>query len=196
MKPKRTQSANINESSERDRCQTPPYALTPLLPYLPAFKLIWESAAGEGLLATALRDAEHFTHETDILTGHNFFTDIPPDGVEIQVTNPPFSTKYLWLTRSYEMLMPIDVIGSKTAQDLFATHGIEIILMNRRVDFKMPNKGWDGEGAQFSTAWFTHGLNIGAQLTFANLVKPNKQQIAQMAMGYTQHELFEVIAND
>jgi hypothetical protein len=30
-----------------------------------------------------------------------------------------------------------------------------IIFFSPRVDFKMPNKGWEGKGAHYSVAWFT-----------------------------------------
>lgn len=65
--------------------------------------------------------------------------------------------------------MPVEILGTQTAQSLFKTHGIEIMLLNRRVNFKMPNKGWEAAGAPFPTAWFTWGLDLGAQLIFAEL---------------------------
>ncbi len=40
-----------------DDFQTPPEALVPLLPYLPAGWTIWECACGKGYLAEALRQA-------------------------------------------------------------------------------------------------------------------------------------------
>lgn len=49
--------------------------------------------------------------------------------------------------------------------------------MNRRVNFKMPRKGLDGAGAWFPVAWFTYGLNIGQQMTFAKIQKRHEAQM-------------------
>lgn len=143
-----------------DACQTPPYALDPLLPYLLTEFTIWEPAQGEGLLVDALYDSGFETViGTDMLTGQNFLEYEPEQEWHIQVTNPPFSLKYKWLERSYELgkpfalLLPVETLGAKTAQELMKRYGFEIMLLNRRVSFKMPNKGWDGAGAQFPVMW-------------------------------------------
>lgn len=73
------------------------------------------------------------------------------------------------LGKPFALLMPVEVLGAKSAQRNFKAHGIEVILLDKRVNFKMPEKGWLGSGAQFPTAWFTWGLNIGKQITFATL---------------------------
>lgn len=158
-----------------DSCQTPPEALDPLLPYVPREWAIWEPAAGEGLLVDGLYDAG-FAHvrASDILTGHNFFQFIPATW-DCLITNPPYSIKYKWLERCYALrkpfalLLPVETLGAKTAQALFREHGVEIIFMDQRINFKMPYAGWQGGGAQFPTAWFTWGLDIGRELTFARM---------------------------
>lgn len=158
-----------------DSCQTPPEALDPLLPYLPREWRLWEPASGEGLLVDAFYDAGFSTvRASDILTGQNFF-QFEPAAWDALVTNPPYSIKYKWLERCYALgkpfalLLPVETLGAKTAQTLFREHGIEIIFMDQRVNFKMPYAGWEGGGAQFPTAWFCWGLGIGQQLTFARI---------------------------
>lgn len=189
MKPKQNRAGTKSKSHTYDRCQTPYYALDPLLPYLECFKIsyklknldgkpfvIWESACGDGQIVKKLRLEDH-TNEiiaTDILTGHNFFTYEPKEW-SIQITNCPYSIKYDWLRRSYELqrpfalLLPLETLGAATAQKLFSEYGIEIILLNKRINFNMPNKGYSGNGAQFPVAWFTWGLNIGQQLTYGKV---------------------------
>lgn len=163
-------------SQPYDRCQTPAYALDPLLPYLLGDLVIWEPAAGEKLIVKALHN-NGFNNviASDILTGQNFLEYQPADTWDAIVTNPPYSLKFPWLKRCYELgkpfalLLPVETLGTKTAQDLFREYGIEIILMDKRINFKMPSKGWDAAGAPFPVAWFTWGLNIGNQLTFVRL---------------------------
>ena len=67
------------------------------------------------------------------------------------------------------------------AQHLFEKYGIEIILLSKRIDFKMPFKKWTGKGAQFPVAWYTWGLNIGNQLNFGKIRKyPNEQMAMEL----------------
>jgi hypothetical protein len=157
----------------KDLCQTPGYAVTPLLKYLfyGGFKVIWECASGEGLLSGFLSAAGYGVVESDILRGFNFLTDnlISLDKIDCIVTNPPSSLKYKFLQRCYELekpfalLMPVDVLGSATAQKLFSSYlNGGVILLSKRVNFKMPNKGWSGSGSQFPVAWFTYKMGIGS----------------------------------
>lgn len=175
MKPKSNQAGDIYTPQGYDACQTPPEALDPLLPYLSQEWTIWECAAGERLLVEALHDSgfQSLT-ASDILTGENFF-EYTPLHWDCIVTNPPYSIKYQWLERCYALgkpfalLLPVETLGAKTAQEFFRKCGVEVIFMDRRINFKMPNKGWEGSSAQFPTAWFTYGLNIGQGMTFARL---------------------------
>lgn len=171
---RRMVAADIYIPKKLDACQTPAYALDPLLPYLPREWTIWEPAAGEGYLADALFDSG-FSQviATDLLRQENFF-EFDPDRWDAIITNPPYSIVLVWLERCYELgkpfalLLKVDVLGNKGSQELFDRYGIEVILLNKRISFKMPVKGWDSN-PPFSTAWFTYGLNIGRQLTFGKV---------------------------
>lgn len=154
-----------------DACQTPPEAIIPLLPYLAYFNTAWEPATGEGYLSRALQDSGLSVIESDILTGRNFLKWQPESSWDAIITNPPFSLKYKFLARCYDLgkpfalLMPVETLGAKTAQKFFAEYGIELVFPWGRLNYKMPNKGWDST-AQFPTCWFTYGLNVGRELTF------------------------------
>lgn len=171
---------NYSNQPERDRCQTPPYALKPIYVYLELqgrVKTIWEPCAGEGYLANDMRTHGYQVIDTDILTGFDFLSDNMRQAYDAIVTNPPFSLKYKFLARCYELgypfalLMPSDMIGAATAIKLFERYGVQIVQVYPRVNYKMPNKGWDGQGAQFPSAWFTWGLGLGHQLSFWKLEK-------------------------
>ena len=174
---RRTSPQDIYTPLGMDACQTPAYALDPLFPYLIQFDTIWEPAAGEGLLRDAFYDytmKDFQVIDTDLITGNNFF-EYEPDNWDCIVTNPPYSIKYQWLERCYKLdkpfalLLPIETLGAKTAQELFEAHGIEIMLLNKRINFKMPNKGWEATGAPFPVAWFTWRLNMGNQLIYGKI---------------------------
>jgi len=172
---KSNHAADETVSKPFDYCQTPPVALDPLVMYLNPAWTIWECAAGEGLLVEGLHDSGfEEVIATDILTGQNFF-EHDPWHWDCIVTNPPFSLKFRWLERCYALgkpfalLLPVETLGTATAQEMFRDCGVEVIFMDKRINFKMPNKGWDGAGAQFPVAWFTYGLNIGREMTFARM---------------------------
>lgn len=162
------------KSAKSDVCQTPPIGLKPIIPYLNPGLTIWEPAMGEGLVVDELRANGFTVVGGDILTGQNFFT-YEPEEWGCLVTNPPFTLKFKWLARCYQLgkpfglLLPVETMGCKTAQLLFKQYGVEVIWLDARINFKMPNKGWSGKGAQFPTAWFTWGLGIGKENTFASL---------------------------
>lgn len=161
MKPKSNRKPD--ETGALDKCQTPPYALTPLLPYLPKNSLIWESAAGEGYMARALRARGYRVVENDITYGHDFFAIPSLDPDVIQVTNPPYSKKALWIAQSYiydtpfALLVPTETLSRMDVQNWTRRYGLEIMLLDRRIDFKMPSAGWKSS-AQFPVIWLCHRL--------------------------------------
>lgn len=57
MQGQQNYKSDPNQVTDKDCYQTPMWALTPLLPYLPHPHQIWEPCAGEGYLAAALMKA-------------------------------------------------------------------------------------------------------------------------------------------
>ena len=164
-----------------DDFQTPAYALKPLFPFLRGDWVIWECAQGKGNLSSALRKAGYVVAGSDILTGQDFLNWQPNVVWDCIVTNPPYSLKQKFIVRAYQMgkpfafLLPLTTLETRARQALFERHGVEIILFDRRVNFEVPSqkesKSW------FATAWFTNGLKIGQQLTFARLNKDGQAEL-------------------
>lgn len=198
-KPKTAQPQDTTKVSKVDVCQTPPHALEPLYPYLRRLQLrhpnmlIWESAVGpEKLIEKTLKAQGYAVHGTDLMygDGYNYFNYSPLDEVGydgellVQITNMPFSIKYKWLKRAFELgfpfalLAPYETTFAKDFQNLFNKYNgkpwlIEVLSPERRINFKMPNMGWgklvfkeekgwymSGESAQMPTSWITWGLNV------------------------------------
>jgi len=144
---------------------------------------VWEPARGEGLLVEAFFDAgwnEGYVVSSDIETGQNFF-EYEPGKWDVLVTNPPYSLKYRWLAHCYELhkpfalLLPVETLGAKTAQELMKQHGFEIMLLDKRVNFKMPRKGWEGS-APFPVLWLCHGV-LPEQVMFGTLDKASDERL-------------------
>ena len=140
-----------------DDFQTPAFALSPLLPYLDKNKVIWECASGKGNLANALKFFGYKAVATDISEGKDFLS-YEPDYYDIILTNPPYSLKNEFLARAYSLgkpfafLLPLTFLETKFRQSLFKKYGIEILLLNKRINFETPSG--KGSGAWFATAWF------------------------------------------
>jgi hypothetical protein len=154
VKPKINRAGDPTKSHGSDRCNTPGYALDPLLPYLRPSWHVWEPAEGTGNLVRALTPHVAGVIGSDLITEppRNFFAWQPP-AFDAIVTNPPYSIKFDWLARCYALgapfalLLPLETIGAGKAQTLMERHGYEVMLLNKRVNFEMPNKGWTGSSA-------------------------------------------------
>lgn len=146
---------------------------------------MWESACGNGLLTRMYFGRKI---ETDIQFGQDFFTGQAVKW-DIQVTNPPYSLKYKWLERSYELgkpfclLVPLEMLGAQKTQSFWKMYGKpHIILFNRSVNFVMPIKGLSGNGAQFPVMWYCHGVGFAGTFTIHEI---------PLAVMKKQEELFK-----
>lgn len=168
-KPKKTREINTKAVSGFDVCQTPPHALEPLLPLLKPGWVIWESAAGpELLIVKALKPYVKDVCFTDLMYGEkfNYFTYTPEFYYDVEVTNVPFSLKYLFIEKALERgkpfayLVPFETGAAGKLQDLAAQYDtvFQILAPERRINYKMPGKGWDSS-AQMPTCWITWKLH-------------------------------------
>ncbi len=195
MKPKLNQSAK--DAPQIDQCQTPAYALTPMLPYLPKDVPVWEPAYGQGYLGREMERHGYMVIKGDILLGNDFFRCKPKTPRYRIFTNPPYSTplKVNWLERCYELgnpfalLVPTETISMGSVQVLMEKYGAEIMLLNRRVDFKMPVKGWGGT-AQFPVLWLCWKM-LPAPLVYGHISLDQKREHKlQVASLGVQERLF------
>lgn len=151
--------------------QTPAYALEPLYPHLNKAWTIWECASGDGNLVQALLSHGYKVKWSDIeRTPQEDFLLWSPKKFDCIVTNPPYNIKDKFIRRCYELnkpwalLMPITALEGESRQSLYRNcGGIEVIFMNKRINFITPN---GGTSSWFATAWFTWGLNIGKEMTW------------------------------
>jgi hypothetical protein len=164
MKP---QTVVPQASGTYDNCYTPPFAVWPLLPHLPAGAVVWEPCAGDDYLADALRLAGHRVVSTDLDRGaeQDLFTMPTPAGATHIITNPPYSIKPQVIAEllrrglPWALLVPFETTASKKVRDLFpGLHTIEQMYLDGRINFQMPRAGWAGNGAQFEVMWLSYKL--------------------------------------
>jgi hypothetical protein len=137
--------------------------------YLNKESVIWECAAGKGLMANNFRNNDFKVIETDLLTGQDFLMYSPPE-CDLIITNPPFDLKNQFIERAYiigkpfAFLLPLTSFEGKQRQPLFREFGLQVIFLPRRVNFITPSG--KGGGAWFATAWFTNWLNLPKDIIF------------------------------
>lgn len=159
----------IMKTGHPDNFQTPGVALDALLPHLCAFSHVWEPAAGKGYLVKRLLHEGFAVTQSDIITGWDFLQTDPPPGVDVIVTNPPYSIKNAWIERCYALglpfaiLLPLSALESRSRQRQWSK-GLEIVFPPRRIAFETPHDR--GSSSWFYTAWFTYGLQIGQPFVF------------------------------
>lgn len=192
--------AHSPEPLGRDHCQSPPYAIIPLLPYLPQNWVIWEPAEGLGFMAKSLREHGYTVISTSLDRGQDFYIFEPQFKWDCIVTNPPWSEKAKWLARCVNLgkpwanLMPSTNQSTIGVQTICKSLGdIECIRPDTRIDFCMPDKGWlwdevDERGeiitkesqAQIDVHWYTWGLNIGQANVYLSPIMQEKKQFKAM----------------
>lgn len=192
MTPTENPALSFKPAGERsDDWQTPPHALQPLLEHINPDWLIWECCAGKGNIVRALRDLGLLVYASDVKNRRDFLK--MPRGQLLEemefvvrsydciVTNPPYSLKQQFLDRAYRLgkpfafLMPLFTLEGPNRQSLFEKYGLELILLDHRIDFEPPR----GQNpANFAVAWFTWGLKIGRQLTFGKVDRKKPLELA------------------
>ena len=163
-----------------DELYTPELAARVLLEYLPGNKTIWESSSSRTTvetqaLADTLKSSGHKVIQTSLLDGEDFFKINPPS-YDIQVTNPPYKIKDLWLERCYELGKPFALLLPTTSLEgmkrgkLFKKYGVQVIIPNRRFYFRKPGEDVVKQtGGWYHTSWFCYGLDLPNDLNFIDI---------------------------
>ena len=164
-----------NNKEKSDEYYTPHYAIYPLLQYLPKDKVIWACTDTSGSISSFLKEKGYKVVSTE----DNFLLYNKPKG-DIIVTNPPYSLKTEFLEHAYELgiafafILPITALEGGRRQKLYRKYSINLILFNKRIQFRS-----DRSGAWFATAWFIHGLNMPSQINFFELLPENMKNVAK-----------------
>jgi hypothetical protein len=160
---------------DADNYATPAWVTRALIPHIPArIKTIWEPAAGEGAMATALRERpKTAVIATDIRPGNGMPTsNIPVNFLESGmtapaiITNPPFYLAQEFIERALEltagddgfvaMLLRSDFDHAKSRRFLFDDDWFakRLVLTRRIVWFVDPLTGKPKASPSVNHSWF------------------------------------------
>jgi hypothetical protein len=167
IKQRLPQKATLDKSQPRDCFQTPRYATELLIPFIP-YGTIWECAAGEGRLASVLKEHYSQVKESDInprpgIDKINFLYDDPPYNhfAFIIITNPPYSAKRQFFQKCIEYGLPFALLISGDYSlwtiDAVRKYNCVKIVPDHRINFITPTglSEETGHSSYFHSYWLT-----------------------------------------
>lgn len=149
-----------------DECYTPKEAIMPLLKFLDKDKIYYDCTSGiSSQLVNTMSQNKFNCKSSDKL---DFLNDPITKNIDVIITNPPYSKKDKFLKKCYEigkpfaLLLPVSSLQGKARGQMFAENGIEILVLNNRIDFT-------GKGSpHFGVAWFCCNLLPKELIFFEN----------------------------
>ena len=174
---KATGKLALKGRNHSDNLQTPMWPIVSLMNALPEplkdNSIVWEPACGTGNIVKYLKQMNQKCFGTDIETGFDFLQDVnDPDNFDYIISNPPFSLKDPFLERCYAygkpfaLLLPITAFDGAKRRAMFKEHGMQLVVLPRRVDFEFPDGMYKGS-PHFFCSWFTWGFNFDKDITYA-----------------------------
>lgn len=155
-----------------DELYTPEYAVYPVLDAIFfANTVIWCPFDTENSnIVKVLQSKGLKVIHSHISEGKNFFQYEPDEHYDMIISNPPYSIKDQVLERCYQLrkpfalLLPITALEGTKRGKLFRDMGLDLIVLDKRVDFNGKGKCW------FNTSWFCWGTPIEG-IQFATIDK-------------------------
>lgn len=150
---------NYIKNEKKDEFYTPKEAVYPILKYLDESKIYWECTDfGDSNITKVLLENGYKVIATR-KEEFDFLKDDPLFNFDVIITNPPYSIKDEFIKRCYELcksfllLLPITALEGKERNELYKKYGLELIILNKRINFMKTKKNvW------FNTSWFCHGI--------------------------------------
>jgi hypothetical protein len=168
---------NYMKNGANDEIYTPPYAVEPILEFIPKDKIIWcPFDKKESQYVKLLQERGNkviYSHKDEF---KNFF-DYEPEHYDIIISNPPFSIKDDVLERCYNLgkpfalLLPITTFEGIRRNKLYRKYGLQALILDKRVEFlAYMDKKNNKKNNYFNTSYFCWKL-LPNDLVFKELGK-------------------------
>lgn len=137
---------NYIKNKKNDELYTPKEAIEPILKYLDKDKIYWECTDfGDSNIRKVLVENGYKVIATR-KDEFDFLKDDPLFKFDVIITNPPYSIKDKFIKRCYQLnkpfllLLPITALEGKERNKLYKTYGLELIILNKRINFMKDKK--------------------------------------------------------
>jgi hypothetical protein len=156
-------------------------------------RVIWEPCdqAGTSNITKEFTRAGHTVIATGIPEVDFLQQRKAPKGTGCIITNPPYSRKDEFLEHCFQLgvpfclLLPLTSLEGVRRGDLFRKHGIQVLILNRRVQFMA------GKSVYFNTSWFCWSPKsalLAHDLLFAELPESTRRKSEGDIDGQPEHE--------
>jgi hypothetical protein len=151
----------LYSKGKNDECYTLPYAVEPILKYIPKGAIVWcpfDTAESEFVKQISKTNRVIATHIED----DNDFFEIEPVNWDMIISNPPFTNKRKYFERALSFNKPFALIMSNTwlndsaPKQLFKDKDLQLLMFDKRMKFRV-----DGEinkKITFSSSYFCYNF--------------------------------------
>lgn len=165
--------------SKNDEFYTPPYAIRPILKFIPRDWRVWCPFDGpDSNFVRLFRKRGNSVIHSHIEDGRDFFKWKPKIRHHVIVSNPPYSLKNEVFDRLFQLGKPfamlVGVVGLFESQfrfEMFAKNSFEVMYLSKRISyFKDYSDPKPSINPPFSSVYITHNL-LPKQIMFETVCK-------------------------
>lgn len=150
----------LYSQGRNDECMTLPYAVTPILKYIPKDYTVWcpfDTQESEFVKQIQKQNKVIYSH---IQNGQDFYTYEPSEHWDCIISNPPFTNKRKIFERALSFGKPFALIMSNTwlndsaPKQLFKEKDLQLLMFEQRMKFL--NNGTIDNKITFSSSYFCY----------------------------------------
>lgn len=163
----------LYSAGKNDECMTLPYAVKPILKYLPKDKIIWCPFDKENSQFYIQLSANGYQVVRSHIDEGKDFYNYEPDKWDIIVSNPPFTNKRKIFERALSFNKPFALIMSNTwlndsaPKQLFKEKDLQLLMFERRMLFS--NNGEINKKITYSSSYYCYNL-LPKQIIVGDLI--------------------------
>ena len=130
----------LYSAGKNDECYTLPYAVTPIIKYIPNGAVVWcpfDTKESQFVKQISKVNKVVFSH---LKFGQDFFK-YEPDVWDVIISNPPFTNKRKYFERALSFNKPFALIMSNTwlndsaPKQLFMEKDLQLLMFDKRMKF-------------------------------------------------------------
>lgn len=149
---------------KNDECYTLPYAVEPILKYIPKDAIVWcpfDTEESEFVKQISKTNKVAFSHIDVLLSeegGYGDFFTIEPKKWDIIISNPPFTAKKKYFERALSFNKPFALLMTNTwlndaaPKQIFMERDLQLLMFDKRMKFM--NNGVINNKITFSTSYY------------------------------------------